>query len=142
MCSSDLTPAKVVLELSVADSAQLVGLKGIGPVLAGRIVRYRSALGGFTSVEQLKEVYGISDTLFAVIAPQLVLDSLCTLRKLDLNTDSLSVLVAHPYIRYKLGNAFIRYRKQHERINSVNALNEMGFVPREIIPKIAPYLKF
>lgn len=131
-----------VVELSTADSAQLVELKGIGPALASRIVKYRNALGGFISVEQLKEVYGITDSLYQVVSTQITLDTLLPVRKINLNTDSLSVLTAHPYLRYKLSYGIVNYRKQHGRINSFTELSGLRFVPPEIIPKIAPYLNF
>ena len=49
------------IELNSADSAALVSIRGIGPLTAGRIIRYRNALGGFASVSQLQEVTGMTD---------------------------------------------------------------------------------
>ncbi len=59
----------VALSLNGADSAALEQLPGIGPVLASRIVRYREKLGGFYNVAQLREVYGISDSLYLFLEP-------------------------------------------------------------------------
>lgn len=42
-------------------------LPGIGPTLAGRIVDWRAANGSFTSIDQLGDVSGIGDKLFAGI---------------------------------------------------------------------------
>lgn len=47
------------LDLNSATVDQLDGLPGVGPVLAGRIVEYRTAHNGFTSVDQLREVKGL-----------------------------------------------------------------------------------
>ncbi len=47
------------LSLSQATPEQLDELDGIGPALAERIVEYRSAHGGFRSVEELDQVEGI-----------------------------------------------------------------------------------
>lgn len=49
-----------VVEINTADSAMFEHLRGIGPTLAKRIVAYRSALGGFVSVNQIAEVWGLS----------------------------------------------------------------------------------
>jgi competence protein ComEA len=49
------------LSLGSATSAQLEELEGIGPALAGRIIAYRDAHGGFRSVDELQEVDGIGD---------------------------------------------------------------------------------
>lgn len=51
------------LDLNRATVADLDGLAGIGPVLAQRIVDYRSAHGGFRSVDELAEVDGISSRM-------------------------------------------------------------------------------
>jgi competence protein ComEA len=58
-------PAAQPVSLSSATVAQLDTLDGIGPTLAGRIVAYREAHGGFRSVEELKQVEGIGDKRFA-----------------------------------------------------------------------------
>lgn len=53
------------LDLNLATAEQLEQLPGVGPVLAGRIVEYRTEHGGFRSVEQLHEVSGIGPKRFA-----------------------------------------------------------------------------
>ena len=48
------------LDLNTADSLALIGLRGIGPYYAHKILEYRRILGGvFTSKEQLLEIDGI-----------------------------------------------------------------------------------
>ena len=53
------------LDLNTATVDQLDGLPGVGPVLAQRIVDYRTRHGGFRSVDQLQEVPGIGSRRFA-----------------------------------------------------------------------------
>jgi competence protein ComEA len=55
----------VKLSLAAATVEQLEQLDGIGPTLAGRIIEYRDAHGGFRSVGQLQEVEGIGEKRFA-----------------------------------------------------------------------------
>ena len=50
-----------LVSLSAAGIAELDTLPGIGPALAQRIIDWREASGGYTSVEQLSEVSGIGD---------------------------------------------------------------------------------
>ena len=47
------------VDLNSASAEQLTALNGVGEVLAGRILEYREAHGGFDSVAQLEEVRGI-----------------------------------------------------------------------------------
>lgn len=56
-----------ILDLNTATAEQLETLPRIGPVLAQRIIDYRDEIGGFTSVEELKNVSGIGDKIFASI---------------------------------------------------------------------------
>jgi competence protein ComEA len=53
------------ISLSSATAAQLDTLDGIGPTLAQRIVDYRQSHGGFSSVDQLRQVEGIGEKRFA-----------------------------------------------------------------------------
>ena len=53
------------LSLNSATAEQLDTLPGVGPVLARHILDYRTQHGGFTSVDQLREVTGIGDRRFA-----------------------------------------------------------------------------
>jgi competence protein ComEA len=55
------------VSLSSATVAQLDTLDGIGPTLAQRIVDYRQAHGGFSSVDQLRQVSGIGEKRFAAL---------------------------------------------------------------------------
>lgn len=55
---------KKKIPLNTADEKMLESLPGVGPAMAKRIVEYRSEKGGFTSIEQLKEVKGIGDAIF------------------------------------------------------------------------------
>lgn len=49
------------VDLNLATAGQLDGLPGVGPVLAERIVAWRTKHGRFASVEQLGEVPGIGE---------------------------------------------------------------------------------
>jgi competence protein ComEA len=54
-----------LISLNQASASQLEDLPGVGPALAGRIVDWRSANGGFKAKEDLLNVAGIGDKLFA-----------------------------------------------------------------------------
>lgn len=53
-----------LLDLNLASVSDLDGLPGIGPVLAQRIVDWRTENGRFASVDQLREVTGIGEAKY------------------------------------------------------------------------------
>lgn len=58
-----------LIDLNAATEADLDGLPGVGPVLAGRILAWRTQHGRFTRVEELGEVPGIGVKLLAQLSP-------------------------------------------------------------------------
>lgn len=62
-----------LVSLNTADLSALDSLPGVGPVLAQRIIDWRTAQGGFTSVDELGEVAGIGDKLLTQLRPLVTL---------------------------------------------------------------------
>ncbi|PRY02676.1 ComEA family DNA-binding protein [Allonocardiopsis opalescens] len=62
------TAGAAPINLNTATVQQLDSLPGIGPVLAERIIRHRTANQGFTSIDQLRDVSGIGEARFADLA--------------------------------------------------------------------------
>ncbi|MDA0634945.1 ComEA family DNA-binding protein [Nonomuraea sp. MCN248] len=63
-------PDAAVLDLNAATQDQLEQLPGVGEVLASRIIDFRTTHGGFTSVDQLRDVSGIGTRRFDEIKPK------------------------------------------------------------------------
>lgn len=62
--------AAELVDLNTADLATLETLPGVGPVLAQRILDWRTEHGQFTAVEELGEVSGIGDKIYAQLSPK------------------------------------------------------------------------
>ena len=67
--SSAAEPAGGLVNINTASAAELETLPGVGPVLAGRIVQWRTDNGTFLSVDDLGEVKGIGDKVLASLRP-------------------------------------------------------------------------
>ncbi len=131
----------VNVELNGADSSTLVTIRGIGPSFATRIIKYRNQLGGFISISQLKEVYGVDSAKFDQILPQVSLNSQ-SINKININRCTFEQLKTFPYLKFKQSNAIIAYRTQHGYFKSIADLNKIAILTPELIQKITPYLNF
>lgn len=127
------------LDVNLADTSAWISLPGIGSKLANRIVSFREKLGGFVWVEQVAEIYGLSDSTYQLIRKRLVCSN-PNVRKLNINRASVEELKAHPYIRYPLASAIVQYRSGHGNFSRVEDLKKLVMVTPEIVAKVSPYL--
>lgn len=104
------------VDINTADTVTLEALRGIGHILAQRIVKYREKLGGFVSMEQLKEVYGISDFALSELGEKVFITKDFKPRLLKINQIKLEELSAHPYIGYKKSKPIFNYLKNHSKL--------------------------
>ncbi|HRN56538.1 MAG TPA: helix-hairpin-helix domain-containing protein [Agriterribacter sp.] len=130
-----------VVAVNTADTTAFIALPGIGNKLANRIVSFREKLGGFYTVEQVSEVYGLSDAVFQQIRPYLHCDT-TAIKKISINTAGISELKAHPYIKYQVANAVIQYRLQHGRLQNAAELKQIHVIPDDLLQKLEPYIKY
>ncbi len=132
---------RIVFELNSADTLDLQQLRGIGPVFARRIVNYRNKLGGFVSVAQLREVYGLSEETYQMILPYLTIDT-SQVTKLNPNTATLQQLKAHPYLDYYQARAIIEYRQQGHTYRTADDLRLVNLITDSVLLPLRPYLTF
>jgi len=98
------------VELNSSDSIAIEKLPGIGWAFARRIIKYRSMLGGYAKVEQLKEVYGLKPDLFEKIQPYCWVDA-SLLQKINLNLDEFKIINKHPYISFEACKTLCNLRR-------------------------------
>ncbi|MBT8231097.1 MAG: helix-hairpin-helix domain-containing protein [Bacteroidia bacterium] len=128
------------VNINLADTSLLKTIYGIGPKLASRIIKYRKNIGGFHSVNQLTEVYGIEKEI--IVKNSSILTCTGPLKKVSINTISKDSLVKHFYFNFKTANAILKYRKQHGKIESPDALNKIIAIDSLTKTKIKPYIDF
>lgn len=128
------------IEINSADSAAFEKLYGIGPALASRIVKYRTKLGGFFTVEQIAEVWGLPDSIFVKLQQQLFCKEQ-NIVKYNINEATFEQMKTHPYFGYTVARALIRYREQHGDFSSLEDVQRILSIDEEKYNKIVRYLK-
>jgi competence ComEA-like helix-hairpin-helix protein len=128
------------IDINKADTAEWKSLKGIGSYYAKKIVSFRNKLGGFYSVQQVAETFGLPDSTFQSIQPFL-LNNPSAIRQINVNTASIDELKAHPYLKATVANAIVNYRNNHGDFTTVQQLQNIGAIDDQLFQKIAPYLR-
>ncbi len=132
-------PAPLLIDINTSDTTAFISLPGIGSKLAQRIIAFRNKLGGFYSINQVKETYGLPDSTFVKIKPNLILTN-SAVKKININVASLDEMRSHPYIKYNIANAILQYRMQHGNFSSIADIKKIMIVTDEIFNKMSPYL--
>lgn len=127
------------IDINSSDSLQLMTIPGIGRVLGPRIVKYRNLLGGYKSILQLTEVYGIDSLKLAMINDYIFLDTLL-IQKINLNTASYGELIRHPYITKDNTEAILQYRRLAGSILSFSDLLRNKVLSAEDIDRLTIYI--
>ncbi len=132
----------IIIELNEADTALLQQIRGIGRGYARRIVSYRNVLGGYYSVEQVREVYGMQPEVFEQIKHSLTADG-NLIEKIDVNTASIEKLKRHPYIKtFQKAKAIYEYRRKKVKLIHIDELRVLDEFNDEEINRLTPYLEF
>ena len=129
-----------IRDLNAASFDDLIMIRGIGEVLASRIIKFRSKIGGFLSDIQLKDIYGLN-----LEARKELLNSYSVLTKpevtvFNINKASILEIASVPYLDYELAREIVDYRTLHERITTFEELAKIKAFPSEKIDRIALYL--
>jgi competence protein ComEA len=132
-------PRLVVVDINTADTSAFIALPGIGSKLASRIVNFRDKLGGFYSVDQIAETYGLPDSAFLKIKPFLKFET-SIVKKFNINTATKEEMKSHPYLKWNLANAIVEYRNQHGAFSSLEDLKKISLITTDIFDKVKFYL--
>lgn len=126
------------VDVNMADTALLRRVPGIGGKISEAIVAYRKKLGGFYSVEQLREL--------KIVSPELLewfeVSSSPDIQRLNINKASFQALNSHPYISYEQTKALLQYIRLYGKVKDEQALLETGLFTKEEVERLKPYLAF
>lgn len=125
------------IDLNRADTSLLKRVPGVGSGWARRITNYRDRLGGFVSVEQLKDIEGfpVDALVYFEIADRQV-------RQINVNTMTLNELRRHPYVSFHQAKAIVDFRRLKGSISDLKQLSLLRDFPPELIERLAPYVAY
>ena len=126
------------LDLNALDSSELVRLPGIGPATAMKITGYRERLGGYSGVTQLAEIEGLPDSLMKWF----IITDTIPIRKIAVNTATLTQLRRHPYIDFYQARAIVEFRRERGMIKGPEQLSFMEEFTAQDLIRLEPYLDF
>lgn len=133
-------PIPSVIDINKASFEEWLEIRGIGRTFAARIIEQREKLGGFATLEQLKEVYGLPDTTYQNIIPSLKI-STSVFRKILINKATIENCT-HPYLTRKQMDVLVRYRTNHGFYKNMADLKLAGVLPDATLEKLKPYIQF
>lgn len=129
------------IDVNTADTAAWQSLRGIGKVLANRIIKFRDKLGGFYQIDQVKETFGLADSVYQKIRPCLQLTA-PTLKPLLINQVSFNELASHPYLGFKAAKAIMNWKDQHGPFGKMEDLEALVALEPGKLEKLKPYVQF
>ncbi|GAB3876603.1 hypothetical protein GCM10028824_34500 [Hymenobacter segetis] len=149
--SADGTPAKFPrkprnlqpFDLNLADTTQLMQIRGIGAGRAKWVVKYRNQLGGYLREDQLDEVFVLKDApdlrdslkKYTFVAPNYVP------KTVNVNTASFDEMYLQPYIGKPRARIIVAYRQQHGPFKTVEDLKQIPILKLADWEKMRPYVR-
>lgn len=127
------------ININTASKSELCKLNGIGDVKASSIITYREANNGFKNIEEIKNVSGIGDAIFAKISPFIYVGnpqypaqttavsdtqetSPSSQEKININTAGLTELQKIKGVGPKIAQKIIDYREENGSFKSIEEI--------------------
>ena len=125
-----------LLDLNTADSTALDNLPGIGGWYASKIIEYRNSLGGYSSKEQLLEIYRFDQQKYDALKDLVTIKAPYVYPLWTLPADSLQ---KHPYIRnYEIARAIVMFREHNPPDSwTIENLRTAGIINSDLVLKLS-----
>ena len=119
---------KISIDLNRADTMAFRQIKGLDRYWAVELSITENDWGGYSVVNQVAEVYGLSPEVSARLQAVSRIVSSPHIVRLDIQTASVEELASIPYLNYKQARAIVAYRTAQQKIS----MHEL-----EILPELA-----
>jgi len=131
-----------VIDINLATKEDLKKIYGIGDGLSDRILKEKEKFGGFVSMEQMQDIWGLSPEVIEELTTSFSVKSIPEVKRINVNTASLKELMQFPYFRYALAKSIITHRSMNGKIADAAELTKISGFPVEKEKIITLYLEF
>lgn len=133
---------KALIDINLATQEELKKVYGIGDGLSERILKEKEKLGGFVSMEQMKDIWGLSEEVIANLERGFKVAEMPNVKKIKINDASVKELSQFPYFRYALAKSIVTYRSMNGDLKDAADLLKISGFPVDKVKIIALYLEF
>jgi len=131
-----------VIDINLATQEDLKRIYGIGDGLSERILKEKDKFGGFVSMDQMHDIWGLSPEVIEKLTISFSVKAVPDVNKIRINDASLKELMQFPYFRYSVAKAIITYRSMNGKIANAEDLTKISGFPVDKVKIIALYLEF
>ncbi|NHM05611.1 helix-hairpin-helix domain-containing protein [Flavobacterium sp. CYK-4] len=140
--SFQMKEIKVIKDINLATAEDLKKVYGIGDGLSARILKEKEKLGGFVSMQQLQDIWGLSPEVIEKLNQDFKVSALPEVKKYSINQLGIKELMTFPYFKYPIAKSIVTFRSMNNGIKSIEDLSKIPNFPVDRIEIIALYLEF
>ena len=132
----------VIIDINKASQEDLIKIYGIGEAISLRILKFKESLGGFVSMEQMNDVWGLSPEVIENLNSHFKVLTPPNVKKVDINNASIKELSQFPYFNYQLAKQIVTFRSMNGDFKKVDDLTKIKGLSIDKANIIALYLDF
>ena len=132
----------VIIDINQATREDLIKIYGIGEAISLRILKFKESLGGFVSMEQMNDVWGLSPEVIENLNTHFKVSAPPTVKKIDINNASIKELSLFPYFKYPISKNIVTFRSMNGNLKNSEDLTKIKGLSIEKAKIIALYLDF
>lgn len=127
--------------LNRCDTTDLLYLRGVGKFTAVQIMRYGRALGGYVSVEQVREIEELKTQNLDSVLTHLTV-CLDSVRPIPINHATQRQLQRHPYISYEQSVELYELRRMRGTLHGWDDLRRAKTIRETDVERLKMYISF
>lgn len=132
----------IPIDINKATQEELMKIYGIGEAISLRILKQKESLGGFVSMDQMNDVWGLSPEVIEKLNMSFRVTVLPDFKKIAINDASMKELAQFPYFKYPLAKQIVTFRSMNGDIKDIEDLIKIKGFPVDKAKIIGLYLSF